>query len=156
VMELVQGISLAHLDLESWSVEDRRRLADRISRAWMAMVFDHGVFHADPHPANILVRSPDHIGLIDFGMVGQLSERDRESAVRLLADVVDLDSDALPRRLRALGVRGRLAPGEPVTASALGRVSAEAELIDPGGLGGFGWLLQQAPSAPAQATQGYT
>jgi SAM-dependent MidA family methyltransferase len=58
--------------------------------------------------------------------------------------------------LRALGVRGRLAPGEPVAASALGRVSAEAELIDPGGLGGFGWLLQQAPSAPAQAPQGYT
>jgi len=105
VMEHLGGTSLAHLDLESWTPDDRRRLADRISRAWMAMVFDHGVFHADPHPANILVRGPEHIGLIDFGMVGHLSARDREAAVRLLADVVDLDAEAIPRRLRALGVR---------------------------------------------------
>jgi len=105
VMDLVEGTSLAHLDLRAWTVEERTRLADRVSRTWMAMVFDHGVFHADPHPANIVVRSPDHIGLIDFGMVGQLSTRDRESAIRLLVDVVDLDADAVPRRLRALGVR---------------------------------------------------
>lgn len=44
--------------------------------------------------------------------------------------------------LRALGVSGRLPAGAPVTAQALQRMSAEAELIDPRGLGGFGWLLQ--------------
>lgn len=44
--------------------------------------------------------------------------------------------------LRRLGLRGRATAGEPVTAASLQRISAEAELIDPGGLGGFGWLLQ--------------
>ena len=34
----------------------------------MKMVFVHGFFHADPHPANILVRDPDHLSLVDFGM----------------------------------------------------------------------------------------
>lgn len=83
------------------------------------MVFDHGLFHADPHPANLLVRGPEHIGLIDFGIVGRLSARDREAAVRLLADVVDLDAEAIPRRLRALGVRCPSAPREQELADEL-------------------------------------
>ncbi len=45
--------------------------------------------------------------------------------------------------LRALGVSGRLRSGEPMTARVLQRISAEAELIDPHGLGAFGWLLQR-------------
>ncbi len=50
--------------------------------------------------------------------------------------------------LRALGVSGRLPAGEPVTAPALQRMSAEAELIDPRGLGAFGWLLQRTGGGP--------
>jgi ubiquinone biosynthesis protein len=104
-MERLQGDSLAQSSLEGWTDEQRHALATRLAETWMQMVFVHGFFHADPHQANVLVRGPDHIGLVDFGMVGQLSQRDREAAVRLLVDVLDLDADALPRRLRDLGVR---------------------------------------------------
>jgi SAM-dependent MidA family methyltransferase len=45
--------------------------------------------------------------------------------------------------LRALGVTGRQVPGAPVTAASLERMSREAELIDPHGLGSFAWLLQK-------------
>ncbi len=48
--------------------------------------------------------------------------------------------------LRALGLTGR---PERFTADALARASAQAELLDPGGLGGFGWLLQAAPGTAA-------
>jgi len=105
VMERIQGTSLAQLDVDDWSEEDRRLLATRLAETWMQMVFVHGFFHADPHQANILVQAPDHIGLVDFGMVGELSQRDREAAVGLLIDVLDLNADALPRRLRELGLR---------------------------------------------------
>ncbi len=37
----------------------------------MRMVFVHGFFHADPHPANILVRDADRLSLVDFGMTEQ-------------------------------------------------------------------------------------
>jgi ubiquinone biosynthesis protein len=104
-MERVQGTVLGKLDLDSWAPEDRRRLGNRITETWMQMVFVHGFFHADPHPANILVRGPDHISLVDFGMTEQLTERDREAAVRLLLDILNQDAERLPRRLRALGVR---------------------------------------------------
>jgi ubiquinone biosynthesis protein len=105
VMERLDGTPLSQVDLAAMPAEDRARLAARLTETWMQMVFVHGFFHADPHPANVLVRGPDHIGLIDFGLVGQLSPRDREAAVRLLLDVLELDAEALPRRLRALGVR---------------------------------------------------
>jgi ubiquinone biosynthesis protein len=104
-MERVQGTVLRRLDLESWSPDDRRRLGNRITETWMQMVFVHGFFHADPHPANILVRGPDQISLVDFGMTEQLTQRDREAAVRLLLDILNQDAERLPRRLRALGVR---------------------------------------------------
>ena len=104
-MQRVDGTVLGRLDLDSWSPDDRRRLGNRITETWMQMVFVHGFFHADPHPANILVRGPDQISLVDFGMTEQLTERDREAAVRLLLDILNQDSERLPRRLRALGVR---------------------------------------------------
>ena len=44
--------------------------------------------------------------------------------------------------LRRMGFHGRLAPGPAATTADLARVSGEAELIEAGGLGGFGWLLQ--------------
>ena len=104
-MERVEGIALSQLDLAGWTVQDRRRLANRVTETWMQMLFVHGFFHADPHPANILVRDPDRLSLVDFGMTEQLSARDREAAVRLLLDILNQDAERLPRRLRALGVR---------------------------------------------------
>jgi ubiquinone biosynthesis protein len=105
VLEWLDGDTLARTDLDGWSAEDRRTLAARISETWMKMVFVHGFFHADPHPANIVVHAPNHIGLIDFGLVGQLSPRDRQTAVHVFVDVVDQNLDRLPRRLRDLGLR---------------------------------------------------
>ena len=105
VLEWLDGDTLNHTDLQGWSAEDRTLLASRISETWMKMVFVHGFFHADPHPANIIVYGPDKIGLIDFGLVGQLSPRDRQTAVHVFVDAVDQNIDRLPRRLRDLGLR---------------------------------------------------
>ena len=104
-MERVDGVPLSHFDLAGHPMEARRTLANRLAEAWMQMLFVHGFFHADPHPANILVVGGDRIGLVDFGMTEQLSPRDREAAVRLLLDILDQNAERLPRRLRALGVR---------------------------------------------------
>jgi len=101
-MERVEGTVLGKLDLGSWSPDDRRRLGNRITETWMQMVFVHGLFHADPHPANILVRDPDHISLVDFGMTEQLTQRDREAAVRLLLDILNQDAERLALRVGPL------------------------------------------------------
>jgi len=67
-LEWIDGIQLADVDLVAMTLEERRELAYRITEAWMTMIFRHGFFHGDPHPANILV-PPEAgvIGLVDFG-----------------------------------------------------------------------------------------
>ena len=138
-MERVEGTVLSHIDLSVWAPDDRRRLANRLTQTWMKMLFVHGFFHADPHPANVLVRDPDRLSLVDFGMTEQLTPRDREAAVRLLMDILDQNSERLPRRLRALGVRYPRAMEEELgdrlgvilqrySASAIGEIDAREVL----------------------------
>jgi len=70
------------------------------------MIFRHGFFHGDPHPANILVlEEAGAIGLVDFGAVGKLSDDDLTKVTRLFIDAAQENVDSLPRRLADLGVR---------------------------------------------------
>ncbi len=72
----------------------------------MTMIFRHGFFHGDPHPANVLVLgSPERIGLVDFGLSGKLSDDDMSKLTRLFIDAANENVEALPRRLGDLGVR---------------------------------------------------
>ncbi len=104
-LEFLEGPQLADLDVESWTLDQRRRLAYLTTEAWMTMIFRHGVFHGDPHPANILVLSPDRIGLVDFGLTGKLTDEDMSKLTRLFIDAAAENVEMLPKRLADLGVR---------------------------------------------------
>jgi ubiquinone biosynthesis protein len=104
-LEFLDGTQLADLELLGWSVEDRHRLAEVLTEAWMTMIFRHGFFHGDPHPANVLVFAPDRIGLVDFGQAGRLTDEDVSKATGLFIDVANENIEALPKRLAELGVR---------------------------------------------------
>jgi ubiquinone biosynthesis protein len=77
-----------------------------MTEAWMTMIFRHGFFHGDPHPANILI-SPEAgvIGLVDFGAVGTLTDDDMSKLTGLFIDVANENIEQVPRRLADLGVR---------------------------------------------------
>src|SRR5205823_1908742 len=105
-LEWLDGIQVVDVDPEHWSVEERRDLAYLMTETWMTMIFRHGFFHGDPHPANILVLGrADQIGLVDFGQKGKLSDDDMSKLTRLFIDAASENVDALPRRLADLGVR---------------------------------------------------
>jgi ubiquinone biosynthesis protein len=104
-LEYLEGVQLADLELDQWSLDQRRKLAYLIAETWMTMIFRQGFFHADPHPANILVLSPDRIGLVDFGLAGQLTDEDMSKLTRLFIDAASENIEALPKRLADLGVR---------------------------------------------------
>ena len=104
-LEYLEGIQLADLEPDAWTLEQRKRLAYVIAETWLTMIFRHGFFHGDPHPANILVLAPDKIGLVDFGLAGKLSERDLSKLTALFIDAARENVEALPRRLADLGVR---------------------------------------------------
>ena len=104
-LEFLEGFQLADIDESGYTLEQRKRLAEVVSEAWMTMVFRDGFFHGDPHPANILVIRPDVIGLVDFGLAGKLTDDDMTKATRLFIDVANENIENLPKRLADLGVR---------------------------------------------------
>src|SRR5262249_28863808 len=105
-LERLEGMQVVDIDPQEWSLEERRELADPITEPWMTMIFRHGFFHGDPHPANILVLGrADQIGLVDFGATGKLTDDDMAKLTRLFIDAAAENVDALPRRLADLGVR---------------------------------------------------
>jgi len=104
-LEYLEGVQLADLDVEHWSLDQRRRLAYLITESWMTMIFRNGFFHGDPHPANILILSPDRIGLVDFGLTGKLTDDDMSKLTRLFIDAASENIELLPKRLADLGVR---------------------------------------------------
>src|SRR5439155_6274177 len=53
-LEWLQGTQLADIDTLPLSIEERRDLAYQVAETWMTMIFRHGFFHGDPHPANVL------------------------------------------------------------------------------------------------------
>ena len=74
----VSGVVLNELDTES--------LADQIVRAYLQQILVDGVFHADPHPGNLILSESGSIGLLDGGMVVTLPPMlRREVAAMLLA-----------------------------------------------------------------------
>jgi ubiquinone biosynthesis protein len=103
-LEYLDGVQLRDLEFDQWSLEQRRRLAYLVAETWMTMIFRHGFFHGDPHPANILVLSPDRIGLVDFGQAGKLTDQDMSRLTRLFIDAANENIEVLPRRLADLGV----------------------------------------------------
>jgi ubiquinone biosynthesis protein len=104
-LEFLEGTQFADLDLTSRSPEQRRELAYRMTDAWMTMIFRHGFFHGDPHPANILLLDDGRIGLVDFGLAGRLTDEDMTRLTRLFVDAATENVEALPRRLAELGLR---------------------------------------------------
>jgi ubiquinone biosynthesis protein len=81
----------------------RKQVARNALHVIAKIVFEDGLFHADPHPNNIILIGPQDasvIGLIDLGLVGQLSEDLRDRAIRLL--IAGATGDA--RREGACGV----------------------------------------------------
>jgi ubiquinone biosynthesis protein len=104
-LEHLRGTKIADLDLEAMRPDERRDIAYKLADAWMTMVFRHGFFHSDPHPANIFVLDSGALGLVDFGQAGKLTDDDMAKLTRLFVDAATENVEAIPRRLRELGVR---------------------------------------------------
>jgi ubiquinone biosynthesis protein len=105
-LEWLQGTQLADVDTLPLTLEERRALAYQVAETWMTMIFRHGFFHGDPHPANILVLDEaGAIGLVDFGAAGKLTDDDMTKLTRLFIDAAAENVDILPKRLADLGVR---------------------------------------------------
>jgi ubiquinone biosynthesis protein len=74
---------------------DRDRFAQHIIRNFVGDVFHHGVFHADLHPANLLVLPGEVVGYVDFGITGVLSGYSRRHLVAMTLACTRADVDGM-------------------------------------------------------------
>lgn len=84
---------------------DPRAVAERLSAHYLAMIFTHGFFHADPHPGNLLLQPGPVVAYLDFGMTGRLDLATREALADVVLAVSERDQAALARALLALADR---------------------------------------------------
>ncbi len=66
---------------------DTRGLADELFRAYLKQILVDGLFHADPHPGNVLLTDDDEIALIDLGMIALLLPGFQDKLLRLLLSI---------------------------------------------------------------------
>jgi ubiquinone biosynthesis protein len=86
---------------------DKKELAARLVRVYCQMIFVDGVYHADPHPGNILVNKEGDLVLLDFGACAELSQPMREGIPEFLEGVIRRDTDRLIKALRKMGFLSR-------------------------------------------------
>ncbi|MBM3935319.1 MAG: AarF/ABC1/UbiB kinase family protein [SAR202 cluster bacterium] len=105
-MERIKGIKVFDVGRIETAGIDRRKLAENGVRIWLRMVFESGMFHADPHPGNLFIEEDGRIGLIDFGMVGVMDDLTQDRLVEVLIAVSNNDMDRLADALMEAGVTG--------------------------------------------------
>ncbi len=98
---IVDDAALASLGLS------RTDIADRLISAFLHQIFEVGVFHADPHPGNILIEPDGTIVLIDLGAVGRIGPRQRAAVLELLASASAGDAIALRQALEQIALFDR-------------------------------------------------
>jgi len=105
-MEFIDGIKVSELDTLREKGYDLALIANRGADLLLKQIFEHGFFHADPHPGNILIL-PDHIiCFLDYGMMGNIAHRFREPLDNLVVGIVRRDSKRITKALLGLSLNG--------------------------------------------------
>jgi len=113
VMEEIRGIRIDDAAGLRDAGIDTRSLAQRSARILLRSIFEHGLYHADPHPGNFLVGHDGSLAALDFGMVGRLDAASRDALLRTVLAVVQRDPTAVVDALEALGVRSPASDQRP-------------------------------------------
>ena len=98
-----EGVKISQISqLDAWAL-NRRDIATRILKLYCRMVFKDGLYHADPHPGNILIKSDGTLVLLDFGAVAEISPALREGIPLLIEAAVKNDTTAMIQACRSMG-----------------------------------------------------
>lgn len=103
------GVNVSRVDELDRMGVDRPRLARRLITAYCQMIFVDGVFHADPHPGNILVCGDGSITFLDFGAIGTLSADMRQGITEFIEGIIRRNTAQIVGALRRMGFLARAA-----------------------------------------------
>jgi ubiquinone biosynthesis protein len=96
VMDFVPGKKILELKKRP------KKWGDIIAMEFWEQIFEHGVFHADPHPGNILIEKK--VGLIDWGIIGELDEDMRSNLKNIFYGLILFNMDMITNAVIKLNV----------------------------------------------------
>jgi len=93
VQERLHGVPLSEVPADR--PLDRDALARELLSVNITNILERGVFHADPHPGNVMVLDDDTLGMIDYGATGRLDSIQEQAVIDMLVALVRRDASML-------------------------------------------------------------
>ncbi len=124
-MEWIDGVKLTHLDQLADAGLDGRNLVEIGVNCSLRQLLEHGFFHADPHPGNLLAMYDGRLAYIDFGMMSQVLPKQRYGLLKAIVHLVNRDFSGLAHDYVELGFLTEDTDLTPII-PALSQVFAEA------------------------------
>jgi ubiquinone biosynthesis protein len=115
--EWIEGTKVAQLDRLDEQRIDRRAAARACVEAYCEQIFVDGLYHADPHPGNLLIQStaagaPPTVVFLDFGAIGSVSENMRRGMMSFLQGAITRDTTRIVSAMKEMGFISRRADPE--------------------------------------------
>jgi ubiquinone biosynthesis protein len=116
--EWMEGVKVADLERMGALAVDRRRTARVCVEAYCQQIFIDGLYHADPHPGNLLVQPPGAPGgsptvvFLDFGATATVSEAMRHGMISFLQGAMTRDTTRIVSAMKEMGFLSRRADPE--------------------------------------------
>jgi len=103
-LEFIDGVELHNIKEIKKRKTDFNEIIKNSFNAVMTQVFVHGIFHADPHPGNIIVMRNSSIAFVDFGIVGYFDEKLKNKCIDLLYGIIEQDEGIVTDTLISMGM----------------------------------------------------
>ena len=106
-MTFMEGVKISDLEALRRIGADPHEVAELLTRCYLRQILEHGFFHGDPHPGNLLVAPGPVLVVLDLGLAKEFSPQARLGTIQLAAAIVARDGAAIGRAFRALGFETR-------------------------------------------------
>lgn len=103
VTQFVEGSKIDDLKAIEEQLFDGKEIATKLLNVYSKMIFEHGFFHSDPHPGNLILTPNGRIGIIDFGSVDTLPDEIIIGIRKLLKAFLFKDISLLVQQLEDMG-----------------------------------------------------
>ncbi|MFH1063663.1 MAG: AarF/ABC1/UbiB kinase family protein [Candidatus Woesearchaeota archaeon] len=121
-MEYIPGKRLS--DMSKFKPEQKKKILNTILDSELEQLYVYGLFHADPHPGNFLIKKNGKVALLDFGIVGRIDFVLKEHLTDFFIGLVNKDVESMVNAALKLGIASDMADLEKIRTDIHERMSA--------------------------------
>ena len=113
-MEWINGIKLTNLESVKKLGIDPDKMIEIGVQCSLEQLLEHGFFHADPHPGNLLALEDGRLCYLDFGMMSEINRNSRSGLIQAVVHLVNKNFDKLSQDFVKLGFLSEEVNLEPI------------------------------------------